>query len=304
MNLNDLYFFVQAVESGGFAAASRRLGVPKSTISKRVAELETGLGVRLIHRSSRSFVLSELGREFFDHARASIGEAESAREVVLRRKAEPSGPVRITASVPTAQSVLARRLPDLAAAYPKIELRVHATDRFVDIVREGYDIALRSHFAPLPDSDLIQRKLSEEPIHVIVGTRYLESRAVPDKPEDLADHDAILTGDTRTEWRLTNAQGDSVTVTPRVKMIADESDVLLSACIAGMGVTCLPEAFYERAAASGTICRILPRWEAGRVTTTAMMPHRRGQLPAVRAVVDFLANQHDNRPTRPDHRPS
>ncbi|MBO6834567.1 MAG: LysR family transcriptional regulator [Alphaproteobacteria bacterium] len=303
MNLNDLHLFVQSVESGGFAAASRRLNVPKSTISKRVAELEAQLGARLIHRSSRSFVLSDLGREFFEHARAAITEAETARDVVLRRKAEPSGPVRITTSIPTAQYMLARCLPDFAIAYPKVELRVHATDRFVDIVQEGYDIALRSHFASLPNSNLIQRKLSEEPIHLIAGTRYLAQNPEPETPEDLATHAAILTGAARTEWVLNHADGHSAAVSPKAAMIADESALILSACISGMGVTCLPVSFYAGVAKQGLVRRVLPEWEAGRVTTTAVMPHRRGQLPAVRAVVEFLASQPDDPSPDPDHWP-
>src|SRR5687768_2220910 len=111
LNLNDLQFFVAAVEAGGFAAASRRLGVPKSTISKRVAELEHALSARLIHRTSRSFTLTDLGRDFHDHARAALIEAEAAEATVRTRQAEPAGNVRITAAVPTAQLLLARHLP-------------------------------------------------------------------------------------------------------------------------------------------------------------------------------------------------
>ena len=122
MNLNDLQFFVQAVENGSFAAAARRLGVPKSTVSKRVGELEARLGARLIHRTSRSFSLTELGRDFFEHARASIIEAENAENIVRTRLGEPSGTVRLTTSVPTAQFTLAPLLDALSARYPKLLL--------------------------------------------------------------------------------------------------------------------------------------------------------------------------------------
>ena len=179
LNLNDLGLFVQAVDSGGFAAAARRLGLPKSTISKRVAELEAALGARLIHRTSRSFVLTELGRDFYDHARGAMIEAEAAEGVVLRRLTEPSGTVRITASVPTAQSRLSGLLPALARAYPKIRLQLHVTDRFVDLVQEGFDIAVRSHFAPLPDSDLVQRRMAVERITLVAAPDYLARRGVP-----------------------------------------------------------------------------------------------------------------------------
>ena len=175
-NLNDLVFFVQAVDHGSFAAAGRRLGQPKSTVSKRVAELESALGARLIHRTSRSFALTDVGRDFYDHARAAVIEAEAAETVVRHRLAEPSGTVRITTSVPTAQFHLADRLHGLARAFPKLDLQLHVTDRFVDLVQEGFDIAVRSHFAQLPDSGLMQRQIGTERI-ILVASPALSERA-------------------------------------------------------------------------------------------------------------------------------
>jgi len=293
LNLNDFRFFVQAVDSGGFTAAGRRLGVPKTTVSKRVAALESGLGVRLIHRTSRSFTLTETGREFYDHARAAMIEAESAESVVRQRLAEPSGKVRLTTSVPTAQFYLADHLPVLAKAHPKLEISVHVTDRFVDLVQEGFDIALRSHFAPLPDSELVQRPVAQENIVLVAAPDYLEVRGTPQWPQDLAVHDALLTGPSATSWRLRQGDGEDeggepVEVTPRPRMVADESVVLLQAAAAGLGVTCLPETMCRDAFAQGKLVPVLPGWTAGRVTTSLLIPHRRGQLPAVRAVVDFL----------------
>ena len=291
LNLNDLRYFVQAVESGSFTGAARHLGVPKSTVSKRVAELEAGLGARLIHRTSRSFTLTDVGRDFYDHARAALIEAESAEAVVRRRLAEPSGTVRITASVPTAQFDLADHLPALALAYPKLRLVVHVTDRFVDLVQEGFDIAVRSHFAPLPDSALVQRRLAREPIVLVAAPDYLRQRGMPQWPQDLAAHDGLLTAPAATTWRLRqNDEDEAVAVTPRARFVADESVVLLKAASAGLGIACLPQAMCRDAFARADLAPVLPGWSAGSVTTTLLMPHRRGQLPAVRAVVDFLCN--------------
>ncbi|TSD84811.1 LysR family transcriptional regulator [Mycobacterium sp. KBS0706] len=289
LNLNDLGLFVQAVDSGGFAAAARRLGLPKSTISKRVAELEAALGARLIHRTSRSFVLTELGRDFYDHARGAMIEAEAAEGVVLRRLTEPSGTVRITASVPTAQSRLSGLLPALARAYPKIRLQLHVTDRFVDLVQEGFDIAVRSHFAPLPDSDLVQRRMAVERITLVAAPDYLARRGVPQEPADLKDHDGLLTGP--TIWRLRHRDGREAQVAPASSFMADESVVLLKAAAAGLGIACGPETMTAEARAAGTLAPVLAEWEAGTVWTTLLTPHRRGQLPAVRAVIDFLARE-------------
>lgn len=288
-NFNDLHIFVQAVDNGGFAAAARRLGIPKSTVSKRVAELEADLGLRLIHRTSRSFVLTDVGTDFYDHARAAVIEAEAAETVVQRRQAEPQGTVRITASVPVAQFHLADRLPVLARAYPKLELQLHVTDRFVDLLREGFDIAIRSHFAPLPDSDLMQRRMTIERITLVASPDYLARRGTPGRPEDLVGHDALLTNATSRTWKLTDNDGREVQVAPTAGLVADESVVLLRAAAAGLGIGCLPETMTASLVGSGELATVLPDWTAGIVTSTILTPHRRSQLPAVRAVIDFLA---------------
>jgi DNA-binding transcriptional LysR family regulator len=288
VNLNDLQFFVQAVDSGGFAAAARRLGCPKSTISKRVAELEARLGVQLIHRTSRSFTLTEVGRDYYDHARAAMIEVEAAENVVHRRLAEPSGLVRITASVPTTQFRLADRLPDLARAYPKLQIQLHVTDRFVDVLQEGFDIAVRSHFEPLPDSDLLQRRMSDEPFVLVAAPDYLALRGTPSTPHALTEHDGLLGSLSSKTWRLNDGHGREVEVAPIPRFYADESTPLLKAAEAGLGIVSLPRSFTEAAVTRGQLVRVLPEWTAGVVTTTILTPHRRSQLPAVRAAIDFL----------------
>lgn len=290
LNLNDLVLFAAAVEQGGFAAASRRLGIPKSTISKRVAELEASLEARLIHRTSRSFTLTELGRDFYEHARAALIETEAAEAIVRRRQAEPSGTVRISASVPAAQLYLAAHLPRLARAYPKLQVQVDVTDRFVDVLQEGVDIAVRSHFAPLPDSGLVQRPVMVEAIILVASPDYLARHGTPHSPADLQHHEGLLTGPSSTTWQLHHANGERAQVTPHPAMVANESTVLIGAAVAGLGIACLPERMCHDAIASAQLTHTLPDWNAGTVTTTLLMPHRRGQLPAVRATVEFLAN--------------
>ena len=290
INLNDLVFFVAAVEHGGFAPASRRLGLPKSTLSKRVAELEDALQARLIHRSSRSFTLTDVGRDFYDHARASIIEAEAAQDAVRQRVAEPSGTVRITASVPVAQEQLAPHLPRLAQRFPRLRVQLDVTDRFVDVVQEGYDIAVRSHFAALPDSDLVQRQVRRESIVLVASPGYLDAASVPAVPDALEHHAGLLSGPGVNRWTLVRegAEADVVQVATPARLTANESQVLRAAAIAGLGIACLPESLCRQDLAEGRLRRVLPEWHAGRVTTTLVMPHRRGQLPGVRATVDFL----------------
>ncbi|NSX12881.1 LysR family transcriptional regulator [Cupriavidus taiwanensis] len=288
INLNDLRFFVVAVTHGGFAAAGRALGVPKSTVSKRVAELEQALQARLLYRSSRSFTLTDAGRDFYDHAHAALIEAEAAQEAVQRRVAEPSGTVRITAAVPTAQRYLAPHLPALARAYPRLHVQLEVSDRMVDLVQEGFDIAVRSHFAPLPDSGLVQRQLAVEDIVLVASPGYLAGRGTPESPAQLCGHDGLLTAATAGTWRLWGPQGARAEATPAPRMTVNESTVLLGAAEAGLGIVPLPYELCRAALAAGQLVRVLPHWTAGSVTTTLLLPARRGQLPAVRATVDFL----------------
>ena len=291
LNLNDLQCFVQVVDHKGFAAAARALGQPKSTLSKRVAALEKTLGARLIQRTSRSFAVTEAGEDCYRHASAMLIEAEAAESAVKGRLAEPTGTVRITASVPTAQLMLAPLLPQLALAWPKLRIALHASDRFVDIVQEGFDIALRSHFAPLPDSELVQRRLGHDPGLLVAAPGYLARVGIPSEPEELASHEGLMTSLAETSWRLTGDAGEAFEAMPRPRFHSDEGVVLLEAAAAGLGITRLPGKLCQAALANGSLVRVLPRWEAMGVTTTLLIPHRRGQLPSVRIVADFLVER-------------
>lgn len=296
LNLNDFQVFVQVVDHGGFAAASRRLNVPKSTLSKRVLELERMAGVRLIHRTSRSFAVTELGREFYRHAAAMLVEAEAAENVIRGRLAEPSGTVRITASVPTAQISLAGLLPRIAGAHPRIRIELHATDRFVDIVRDGFDIAIRDHFGPLSDSGLVQRRIGFEHGWLVASPDYAGKVGNPSDPSEVAAMDGLMVSSAEAGWRLTDAGGRTVEVSPVPRFHADESVVLMEAARAGLGVACLPAKLCGPRIRAGELVRLLPSWTAGGVTTTLLMPHRRGLLPSVRVVADLLVGHLSRRP--------
>ncbi|CAI0747644.1 LysR substrate-binding domain-containing protein [Serratia entomophila] len=298
LNLNDLSIFVLVVDHGGFAAASRAIGTPKSTLSKRLAELEKNVGTRLIQRTSRSFVVTDIGRDFYRHAAAMLVEAEAAENVVKGRLAEPSGTVHITASLPTVQFGLAPLLPQLAVDYPKIRIIVHATDRFVDVVQEGFDIAIRSHSAPLKDSDLVQRRISFDPIWLIASVDYVRKKGLLIRPEEANAIDGIMVAPTQRVWSIRDEDGNIAEITPAPRYIANETIALFHAVQAGLGVACLPSSFCKERIASGELVRMLPNWTAGGVTTTLLIPHRRGQLPSVRVISDRLLAQLSTQPLR------
>jgi DNA-binding transcriptional LysR family regulator len=291
LNLNDARIFVKVVEHGGFSQAARALGVPKSTLSKRVGELERELDVALIRRTSRRFVVTPIGRDLHTQARAIVELAESAEATVRGHRAVPAGPVSMTCSVPAAQTWLAELLPLVARRHPQIQLTVHATDRFVDLLRDGFDLAVRDHFAPLADSSLVQQKLFVEPIILVASPAYLRRKPLR-QPHDLAAHDALVTGAAQGEWSLSRTIAgeapERVTVRVRARFAADETAVLLSAARSGLGVAPLPAPACERDLKEGKLRRVLPEWTAGQVTTTLLLVERRSRLPSVRAISEAI----------------
>jgi DNA-binding transcriptional LysR family regulator len=290
LNLNDLQLFVQVVEHGGISAASRALNIPKQTLSKRLSMLERQAGVRLVQRTPRRFRVTDIGEELYRHASAMLVEAEAAENVIKGRLAEPSGIVRITASVPTVQNSLAPLLPRIAKAYPKIRIVLEATDRFVDILREGYDIAVRDHFGPLPDSELVQRGLRTEPFWLVATREYLEGRS-PSNPSELADLDGLFTQPGQSSWTLHGPDGATTVAALVPRYYANEGTALRQAAMSGLGVACLPLGMCEHDIRAGRLVRVLEDWSAGEITTSLLFPHRRGQLPSVRVVAELLVEQ-------------
>ncbi len=288
LNLNDMRYFVQVMDARGFSPAARQLGIPKSTLSKRVAALELALDVRLIQRTSRRFVATNLGRDFYLHAKDCLTAADAAEQVVRARLAEPNGVVRLTASIPTAQLRLAALLPKLLLEFPRLSVDLHASDRYVDMIQEGFDIAVRDHFGPLVNSELVGRVLGSDPLILVASRKYLRGRSALRGPEELESLDGVSTSRTGA-WNLLGKNCERAEVRLRSRLIADESTVLLQAAVAGLGVTCLPRELCLQALEAKTLVQVLPQWTAGVVWTTALTPHRRAQLPSVRAVLDALS---------------
>ena len=195
LDLNDFFLFVQVVDRGGFTAAGRTLRIPKSTLSHRIQQLETNLGVRLLNRTSRRFGMTDAGQEFYRHAVAMLREAEQAETAIRHRLSEPTGTVRCTAGVATMQFAMRDIVADFLVRYPKVNVVAHATDQNVDIVGENYDVAVRAHSDPLPDSTLVQRTLAPAPWFLFAGSAYLDANEAPQTPQDLREtpfavHDA------------------------------------------------------------------------------------------------------------------
>ena len=293
LNLNDVYYFVQVVDRKGFSAAGKALNIPKSSLSRRIIDLETRLGTRLIQRTSRRFVVTEAGREFYEHGQAMLAEAEAAEQSVRRRLAEPQGTVRITCSVAVAQFVMADLLPKFLDAFPKVDIVQHATNRYVDLVDEGFDLALRAHSELLPNSTLIGRPIAATPWGLSDSRSYVERFGPPTSPRDLSNRPGLLLKGTRADncWTLNQGPREEGPIPFKAKLCSDDIITLKKAAAGGLGIVALPIYLCRTEVAQGRLIRLLPDWTAGDAIITLLTPSRRGLLPSVRAFSNFLIEE-------------
>lgn len=292
-DLNDLYFFASVVEHGGFSAAGRSLGVPKSRLSKRIAQLEDRLGVRLLQRTTRRFVVTEVGERFYGHCRAVLEEARAAQEAVDELRAEPRGVVRLSCPISIAQTVLAYILPEFMAKYPKLQVRVLSNNRRVDLIGEGFDLAIRVRTKLDTDSNMIIRSFGQARIFPVASPGLLKTYGHPKHPGDLARMPAVSMQEHEGSqvWELIDAQGERVSVEVQARLITGDFAILLEAARAGIGVALLPETVCAPAITSGELEILLPEWSAPQGIMHFVYPSRRGMMPGVRALVDFLAER-------------
>jgi DNA-binding transcriptional LysR family regulator len=289
LDLNDLSLFVHVVEHRGFAAAGRALGTPKSTLSRRVQQLEGQLGIRLLERTSRRFAVTAVGEQVYQHARAMRIEAEAAESIARRHLAEPSGSVRFTASVGMAHALTPLLLRFLQL-HPKVDLVQHATNRFVDLVEEGFDLGLRGHMGPLPNSELVQRPVAPILWHLYAAPAYLEKHGLPEQPDDLRGHIGLFLASRSASpvWSLRRAGQPDVVVPFPPRLRTNDLTSLRDGAIAGLGIAAMPAYLARESVARGALRCVLPPWTTGDHRVTLLMPSRRLQLPSVRALADFL----------------
>ncbi len=295
-DLNDLYYYARVVEHGGFAAAGRALGVPKSKLSRRIALLEERLGVRLIQRSTRHCSLTEVGQTYYDHCRAMLVEAEAAREAIELRRAEPRGIVRMSCPIALLHAHVGRMLAEFMAAHPQVSVHLDATNRQVSPVSEGIDLAVRVRPPPLPDSDLVLRVLSDRSQSLVASPSLVAANGAAIAPADLDRYPSLSLGPPQDEhvWTLFGPEGAQVTLHHRPRLITGDMVALRRAALAGVGVVQLPTLMVCDELATGTLVRLLPGWAPCREIIHVVYPSRRGLLPAVRALIDDLVKGFDS----------
>jgi len=289
-DLNDMLFFAEVVDRGGFAAAGRALNVPKSKLSRRVADLESRLGVRLLQRTTRRLSLTQAGEIYHRHCVAMREQAEAADEAVAHVQTEPRGTVRITCPVTLAQTTIGPLLPCFLAAHPQVRIDMQVTNRVIDLVQEGVDVALRVR-ASLDDSGtLVIKNLGETKAMLVASPQLLQRFGTPADAESLRNLPtvAMSAADGRATWHLHGPRGAEFELEHSPVYTADDLLTLKFAVVQGTGMCVLPDYLCSEELRHGELVPVLPGWAPPVAMVLAVFPSRRGMVPAVRQLLDFL----------------
>jgi len=290
INLNSITAFLQVAEKQSFRGAARALGVSKSTLSQRVATLEEQLGAQLLWRTTRTVRLTDIGESYYRAVEPALASILNAEQQVGDIQGRPHGRLRVTAPVEMGQHILGDVLIDYARRYPDVDVVADLSDRRVNLIEEGFDLAIR--VGPLEDSSLICRRLSIlGPLRMFASPGYLKQHGTPRTPQDLADHACLaMTGaQEAVTWQLEGPDGP-VSVPIRPRMAVGSWGILRELVVAGLGIARLPELTGLHDATEGELVEILPEWARPGDACYAVYPSGRNPSPALRAMVDLLSD--------------
>lgn len=288
--LLSMKVFAAVVDGGSFAAAAARLETSRAMASKQVQKLEEHLGTRLLNRTTRKLSLTETGRAFYERSVQIISDVEEAEQVAGQMTGAPRGELKVTVPLSYGQHKLAPIIADYSRHYPQVSVNISLSDRKVDLIDEGFDLAIR--IGSLPQSDLIARKISSARSVICAAPAYLAKAGTPAAPADLSAHPCLgytLTG-TGAEWRLEGPEGTlAIPVSGPIR--ADNGDMLRLAAVNGCGIILQPHFIVAGDLAAGRLVRILPEWQSGELGVYAVYPSRKHLSAKVRTFVDFLAQR-------------
>lgn len=282
MDIEELRTFVEIADAGGVSAAARRLGVSKSVVSRRLVGLEAELGVQLLARTTRGAALTEAGIIFRDHAARACAEIDVAQETI-RPDGELRGRLRIAAPLSFGPTHFASVLAEMARRHPQLHIHTYYSDRFVDLVAEGFDCAIRVGY--LQDSNLIARCVGPLYGKLVASPDYVEAHGSPETPEELVAHEALMQG---TEpWQFMDGE-EVITVHPRGRFKADNGTALIAAAIAGLGIAWLPDGLTDEHVASGALVSLMTRYPPPPAGIYVIRPPGHHPPRKVRVLTDFL----------------
>ena len=290
-DLDDFYCFALVVEHGGFSAAERATDIPKSKLSRRVYNLEERLGVRLIQRSSRRFAVTEVGMNVYRHAQVMMNAAQAAHDLVDHLSIQPRGVIKVSLPVSIAQHEIARILPDFLKMYPEIKVQLIVSNRRVDVINEGIDLALRVR-SNLTDDDpsLVIRQFEKIEQHLFASQAYLNEFGSPKHPDELTDHRILSMVDEHLDQHLILHDQQNHQKKVKVNPTVMGSDLMMLAKLVSQncGIALLPDSVVGEYVATGRLVHVFPDWKAPHGIFHAVYPSRRGLLPAVRVFIDYL----------------
>lgn len=289
-DLNDMLYFAEVADRGSFAAAARALALPKSRLSRRIAELEARLGVRLLHRTTRKLSLTEAGERCHRHCVGMREQAQAAVDAVAQVRGEPRGTLRVACPVTLAQTTLGPILPLFLARYPLVRVDMRVSNRVVDLVEEGVDVALRVRPSLEDSGSLVVKNLGQTQTLLVASPTLLTRQGRPVDVEDLVHLDTVSMSavDGRGSWQLVGPGGQLHTFTHQPRYVADDLLTLKIAVIRGTGIGILPDYMCRDELRDRRLVLVLPAWAPAPALFHAVFPSRRGLAPATRHFLDFL----------------
>ncbi|MEZ5838019.1 MAG: LysR substrate-binding domain-containing protein [Geminicoccaceae bacterium] len=295
-DLNDLAYFVKVVGHGGFAPAARALGMQKSKLSRRIAGLEERLGVRLIQRSTRKFVVTDIGQTYYQHCLAMLVEAETAQQAIDSVQAEPAGLIRVACQPGLLAYRMGAAIAEFMAAFPKVEIRLKAYNRPVNLIGEGFDLVIRTGEVQVDTGSLVMRKLGEVSQCLVASPELLKTGKLPENPVELSRYPGIAVGQPALEangashvWILLDETGATVDIPFAPRLVSDDLPAVRAAALAGIGIVQMPNLMASDDIAQGRLVELLSEWKSPNIAVNAIFPPRRGMLPSVRSLIDHLS---------------
>jgi DNA-binding transcriptional LysR family regulator len=291
-DLNDLVFFARVVEHGGFSAAARVMGIQTSSLSRRLQALEERLGVRLLQRSTRRISVTDIGQRYLQHCVALIAEAQAAQDTIEHTRAVPQGLIRLSCPVAMLQNGVGEIVSRYLADHPLVEIQVEATNRRVEVIEEGFDIALRVRSPPLEDSGLVVRVLGQARATLVASAVLVAQHGKPILPDDLDRFPSMGFGwvNGRHSWEFVTPTGQTLVKHHNPRLMVDDFNTLRRAALDGVGVVNLPRYVVQAELDAGTLVEILADHAGADGIAHAVFASRRGLVPAVRGLIDALAD--------------
>jgi DNA-binding transcriptional LysR family regulator len=289
MDLNDIIVFTKVVETKSFTGAADALGLPKSTVSRKLAQLEERLGVRLVQRTTRKLALTEIGEAYYQRCSRIVADIHAAEQVVTDMQSTPRGRLRITASIDFTTRFLGNIVADFLAQHPDINVELEGTDRVVDMIEEGFDLAVR--FGPMPESTLIARRMCGLHLILCASPEYLAKRGTPVSVDELDEHDHVLfTPTSRTQsWTLVGPNEQTFEFGRPARLASNNYGAVVDVALAGGGVACISEFMVTEQIKNGSLIRVLPDWATRPTEVHVVYPARQNLPPRLTLFLEHLS---------------